>query len=504
MRLRPSRLLRLLTAPLLALVMTAGAGVAAQAASDAAPVGWLDRVTLVPGGVKVFGWAWDADATGATSIVVTVDGAAVRASTSVPRPDVPLAYPGAGPNQGFDLTVPAASGTRKVCVTIVDAGGTQDKALPCRTMKVPGSSPFGDLAPVAATSTGVRLQGWAADIDATSAATLKVTVDSAVSTITATTTRADVLAAYPGLTVPTGYDATIPTTTGSHKVCVSVVNVGPGSTLTWPCQTVTVGTTLTAAATSSVPTAATTGVPDGTALTVHQGDLVITTPGTVVDGLDVRGFVEVRAANVTIRNSVIRGRSTTGSIGLVNVRTPTASLVIEDSTLAASTLSPYVDGLRGMNITARRLDISRVIDQVHVYGSNVRIEGSWLHDNAHFTSDPNWGGTPSHDDNVQIQAGSNITLVNNALSGSHSAGILITQDAGVVSTVAISRNLLDGGACTVNVKTTTTPPSAVSLTSNTFGLNQIYRGCAIKAATSIPLTLSGNVFTSGTTVTRTP
>ena len=55
---------------------------------------------------------------------------------------------------------------------------------------------------------------------------------------------------------------------------------------------------------SGVPTfpgASNTGVPSGTKLTVHSGLILITTPGTVIDGWDLHGTVIVHAANVTIR-----------------------------------------------------------------------------------------------------------------------------------------------------------------------------------------------------------
>ena len=53
--------------------------------------------------------------------------------------------------------------------------------------------------------------------------------------------------------------------------------------------------------------ATTTGVPVGTALTVHQGDITVTQAGTVIDRLDVHGSIIVKANNVTIKRSFIRG-----------------------------------------------------------------------------------------------------------------------------------------------------------------------------------------------------
>ena len=79
-----------------------------------------------------------------------------------------------------------------------------------------------------------------------------------------------------------------------------------------------------------MPGAGNTGVPSGVNLFVHVGDLRITTPGTVIDGWDIRGRVTVGAANVTIKNSIIRGPAAgfTGS-GFLVVNWGHANLQIE-------------------------------------------------------------------------------------------------------------------------------------------------------------------------------
>ena len=57
------------------------------------------------------------------------------------------------------------------------------------------------------------------------------------------------------------------------------------------------------------PSAATTGVPEGTKLTVHEGDLTVSTAGAVIDGLEVRGLLIINAPDVVIKNSRIVGRA---------------------------------------------------------------------------------------------------------------------------------------------------------------------------------------------------
>lgn len=63
------------------------------------------------------------------------------------------------------------------------------------------------------------------------------------------------------------------------------------------------------------PDATNTGVYDGRALTVHEGDLIITTPGTVVQNMLVRGIIDIRANNCTVRFCRVLGRDFTAYPG---------------------------------------------------------------------------------------------------------------------------------------------------------------------------------------------
>ena len=244
------------------------------------------------------------------------------------------------------------------------------------------------------------------------------------------------------------------------------------------------------------------GVPPGTALTVHNGDLTITTAGTVINGLDIRGFVKVMAPNVTIRNSVIRGAATSVQRALLLVASDSASVLIEDSELYAAQPSPWIDGIRGWNITARRVNIHHVIDSMHLYGDNVTVESSWLHDNMHYTNDPAQGGGASHDDSIQIQRGSNIRITGNTISGAYNTGIQFTQDQGVVSDVQIRNNWMDGGGCTVNLAEKGRGPfQGVVISDNIFGRNTRVSNCAIISPSTTVLTAERNFFTDGAVAT---
>ncbi|WP_146904562.1 PKD domain-containing protein [Cellulomonas aerilata] len=247
-----------------------------------------------------------------------------------------------------------------------------------------------------------------------------------------------------------------------------------------------------------------TGVPAGTALRVHDGNLTITTPGTVIDGLDIRGRVNVKAAGVTIKNSIVRGgAAATSGASLITVDGDTYSLTLQDSEVFAANPSPYINGIVGRNFTVVRSDIHHVIDQVHIIGNNVRVEASWLHDNLHYAAgvDPNHADG-SHDDNIQVQVGSNLTFTGNTITGSHNAAMMITQDRGKVSTVAWTRNWADNGACTINIaEKTYGPVQGVTVTDSTFGRGTRIAGCAVLAKPTTPVTVTNSRYTDGVAVT---
>lgn len=203
------------------------------------------------------------------------------------------------------------------------------------------------------------------------------------------------------------------------------------------------------------PTAANTGA-TGT-LTTLSGDQLITVAGTTIEDKDIYGKVTVRAANVTLRNCRIRGNATQASnSGLVDATHASVSnLLIEDCTLAASTPSVWWTGIIGHNYTARRCNISQVVDGFGVYNtsspsaqSGVLIELNYVHDLSCISPDPNHSDGKTHNDVVQIQGGGYVVIRNNHFDATPSS----TSTAGVkpTSCVMITPNV---SACPGNVIT---------------------------------------------------
>lgn len=263
---------------------------------------------------------------------------------------------------------------------------------------------------------------------------------------------------------------------------------GPDSTST-PTPAPTATATPTATPTQSTPTAqgkpsaSNTGLPAGTKLTVYNGDLTITKAGTVIDGMDIRGFVRVKAPNVTIRRSIVRGASTTAGVGLLMLTGSTASnYLIEDVTLVPSTPSVLIDGIKvNQPGTIRRVDISKTVDGISVYGNAaITIDSSYIHDLTHYTSgDPNQGGGASHDDAIQIMSGNGIRITNNTLMGGYNSAVMITQDTGTTKNVWINNNWIDGGGCSLNYGSKGAYKTGMQANYNRFGRHQRIAGCAI-------------------------
>jgi len=243
------------------------------------------------------------------------------------------------------------------------------------------------------------------------------------------------------------------------------------------------------------PGPANTGVPAGTPLTVMNGDLTITTAGATYSGLDIHGFVRVEAPDVTIKDSIIRGGVAPSDIGLVNDTDDSATnFLIEDSELVPMDPSVQIDGIKGWNYTALRVEIHGTTDGAKMYGPNATIEDSYIHGLVTYAHDPDQGGKQSHNDGVQILSGSNLKIIGNTIEGGSNTALMITQDHGSTSNVVFDNNWVSGGACSVNM---TPKPlgslNAITLDNNIFTDNST-NNCPILDTTATDLSASGNAF----------
>ncbi|WP_181431063.1 glycoside hydrolase family 6 protein [Curtobacterium sp. MCBD17_021] len=211
--------------------------------APAAPRVSLDSATPAPAGVAVRGWAVDADEPATSlSVDVTVDGRTTRTTRADrDRPDVARAT-GAGAAHGFEVVVPAAGGSHRVCAVARNVGPGADTASGCRTVTVPVSAPVGRVDSVtSSTSRRLSVSGWAFDRDAVgSPVTVTVRVDGrAVVGVAASAARPDVDRAY-GAGAAHGYARTLAVASGKHRVCVTATGLGRGGDASLGCRSVTV------------------------------------------------------------------------------------------------------------------------------------------------------------------------------------------------------------------------------------------------------------------------
>ena len=92
------------------------------------------------------------------------------------------------------------------------------------------------------------------------------------------------------------------------------------------------------------------GLTSRSLLEVHDGDLVVTQDGAVVENLEIRGQLLIDANNVTVRNVWVYGFPWS----LVDVKS--GSFTIEDSELGRAGWTSQTC-INGDNVVARRLDI---------------------------------------------------------------------------------------------------------------------------------------------------
>jgi hypothetical protein len=200
------------------------------------------------------------------------------------------------------------------------------------------------------------------------------------------------------------------------------------------------------------PSADNTGVPSGTSLKAVYGTMKITTSGTY-SNLDVHGFIWVQANNVVIQNSIVRGGSASKNSGLINSLWGNTGLVVRYVDLVPEHPSVYLDGIVGANYTLDHVDVRGTVDGAKALGPNVKIKYSYIHDLKSYSSDPNQGGGPTHNDGVQVLGGKYTAITYNTIRAAttQNSALQVTQSQGSASNLSFSNNWAGGGACTVNI-----------------------------------------------------
>jgi hypothetical protein len=200
---------------------------------------------------------------------------------------------------------------------------------------------------------------------------------------------------------------------------------------------------------SGWPGPSNTGVPAGTVLT-PSGSITVTTNGTVLNALNITGFVDIRANNVTIKNSRIRNGSAAWE--QVRVEPGTSGALIEDTEIDGQNTNfsgtpddgYNVGGTGGYTLLRDNLHNNVVGAGAGGGGARVTIQNSWIHD-IHKT-------TASHNENIiSTGAAAGITITHNRFDNqiNEVATIALLGQASAIQNVTVDNNLLNGGGFTV-------------------------------------------------------
>jgi hypothetical protein len=203
-----------------------------------APVGRLEAVQDRAESVRVKGWAYDPNMpTAQVQVAVYAGGTKIgTAVTDQPRADVAKTNYGAGPNQGFDVTLPLSAGKHTVCVYPVNLGaGSSNPRLGCATLTVTTQAswnPKGTVSAIRTAGTRLVVEGWSFDPDAPTWPTTVRVYSGSLRTgdVVADGTWESLGTVYPRAGDDHGFRLDTRLTAGSHRVCVYSFNKGTGTT----------------------------------------------------------------------------------------------------------------------------------------------------------------------------------------------------------------------------------------------------------------------------------
>ena len=223
--------------------------------------------------------------------------------------------------------------------------------------------------------------------------------------------------------------------------------------------------------------------------------LTITEDGTILDGVEVHGQIDVEADDVTIRDSRVR---TDGHHYGIRVHGGADDVLLEDVDVRGTDERCRI-GVVGARYTARRLDVSGCEDGFRV-GSDTTVEDSHVHD-LRVTDD-------SHNDAIQSTGARGLRIVGNTLEAPYraqTAAILLQSNNAPVDDVLIEDNRLSGGTYTVYLRDKDEghgPPSDVVVRDNVW-VRESWRYGLLSRDAGDGFTWEGNA-TEGEDGSRTP
>ncbi len=240
----------------------------------------------------------------------------------------------------------------------------------------------------------------------------------------------------------------------------------------------------------------TTGIPAGTVLTPVYEDLVITTPGAVVEDLDLIGAcLSIRADDVTVRRVRVTDGPNCGAQHQIDVGWGRSGILLEDVEVDGMGVSGTGAGIGDEGFTCRRCEIRGVGQGIHI-NSGV-IEDSWIHSITEIGD--------SHNEAIITNGDARgIVIRNNRLTNENgqTAVISLFGDFGPIDDVLIEGNLLNGGGYVIygGDGDTIKPYSAtnVRIVDNVFGRDVFPGGGWWGHLAYFDASATGNVFRGNT------
>jgi len=192
------------------------------------------------------------------------------------------------------------------------------------------------------------------------------------------------------------------------------------------------------------PNATNTGVTAGVTLTPYNGNLVINTPGAVIEGLDIHGLVTINASNVTLINCKI----TSTAFAIVRIGSGTSGVTVENCEInGVGTNNDGDIGIYNLGHGATFLNNNIY----NVENGIVPASGDLIQDN--YIHDLHASGAP-HYDGIQIDGGqSNVTIRHNTVinDNGQTSAVMIDNYFGPISNIVVDDNVLAGGGYTIYV-----------------------------------------------------
>lgn len=205
------------------------------------------------------------------------------------------------------------------------------------------------------------------------------------------------------------------------------------------------------------PNKSNTGVPSGITLTNYTGPLQIKTAGTVIEGKNVQGCLDIEAPGVIVRKSKITCNSYYGILTRESAANGNR-LLVEDVEIACG---GNTTGVAGSNIDVRRAYVHDCENGFSL-DKNVTVEDSFVPNAVEVN-----GG---HGDAMQFAAPvSNIVVRHNTLFAHNTTAAVNWTGTDQTVNMLVENNLLAGGAYTIYCPRGTVPANSFRVLNNRFG-----------------------------------